>query len=107
MPDGTSSSGISNAYSTFAEILSKQNEVIDKFNELTNLINSMDKRLTTVENRINNISTIHNVNKLHSEIIKVEQTVDDKIESIKEEILDLLPLPYHKKALEMYLEDLK
>ena len=25
----------------------------------------------------------------------------------KEEILDLLPLPYHKKALEMYLEDLK
>jgi hypothetical protein len=90
MPDETSSSGISNAYSTFAEILSKQNEVIDKFNELTNLINSMDKRLTTVENRINNISTIHNVNKLHSEIIKVEQTVDDKIESIKEEILDLM-----------------
>ena len=25
----------------------------------------------------------------------------------KEEILDLLPLPYHKKAIEMYLEDLK
>lgn len=25
----------------------------------------------------------------------------------KEEILGLLPLPYHKKALEMYLEDLK
>lgn len=26
---------------------------------------------------------------------------------IKEEVFDLLPLPYHKKAIEMYLEDLK
>lgn len=25
----------------------------------------------------------------------------------KEEVYDLLPLPYHKKAIEMYLEDLK
>lgn len=25
----------------------------------------------------------------------------------KEEVFDLLPLPYHKKAIEMYLEDLK
>lgn len=90
MPEELGNSGISNAYATFAEVLSKQNSVIDKFTEIIDKINDINKRLSNLENNINNIGTTYNIDGLHKEIISLEQNVDNKINNMKLEVLDIM-----------------
>ena len=81
---------ITNAYATFAEVLSKQNQVINEFNKINKTLSNIQTRLTTLDNIVNNIGTIHNIDKLHNEILDNEKKQEEKFDSFKKEILDII-----------------
>lgn len=55
---------------------------------------------------MNSLANFYIVEVADKEVKPTEQG-HELIKVTKEEVLDLLPLPYHKKAIEMYLENLK
>jgi len=81
---------ITNAYATFAEVLTKQNEVINEFNRINATLNAIQDDLKTLKVNVNNIGTIHNIDMLHNEIINNEKLQEEKFNAFKKEILDII-----------------
>lgn len=81
---------ITNAYATFAEVLSKQNEVINEFNRINASLNALQEDLKTIKVNVNNIGTIHNIDMLHNEILNNEKMQEEKFNAFKKEILDII-----------------
>lgn len=81
---------ITNAYATFAEVLTKQNEVINEFNRINATLNAIQDDLKILKVNVNNIGTIHNIDMLHNEIINNEKLQEEKFNAFKKEILDII-----------------
>ena len=62
--------------------------------------------VTRYKDNMNSLANFYIV-KVNDEEVKPTEAGHELVKVTKDEILDLLPLPYHKKAIEMYLEDLK
>ena len=78
---------MADAYSTFAQVLSRQNEVLDKFNDLSYMCSSISTRLSTVESQLNHIGTSYTIDSIRREMMLYEKDMNDTLDNFKDEIL--------------------
>lgn len=89
-PNNPNDLSISNAFPTFAMILSRQNEVLDKFNEIQSLVIAQNSRITQLEAKLNNTDTAYNIDKVKRDFINYEYDMTNKFNSLKQEMYDYL-----------------
>lgn len=83
------SDAIKDAYLTFAEILSKQNETIKSFTRNNNQIIQLKNKINLLETTINNMSTVHNVDDINMNLLKLKKNINTSISEVKEQIEEL------------------
>jgi len=83
------SDAIKDAYLTFAEILAKQNETIKAFTRNNNQIIQLQNKINLLETTINNMSTVHNVDDINMNLLKLKKNINASISEVKEQIEEL------------------
>lgn len=78
-----SKNSTSAAFSTFAEVLLKQNKLYDLFNTLMDSINSLSVRMTALESNVSSIATTANLDALQAEVVKLSNTVKSNTQQIE------------------------
>lgn len=87
MPEEVSLNSMSNAFPTFAMILSRQNGLLDTLNKTSyNYVNA-SSRIKLLESRLNNLSTSYTIDGIHKELINYESSQNSKFDDFKEEIM--------------------
>lgn len=87
MPEEVSLNSMSNAFPTFAMVLSRQNGLLDTLNKTSyNYVNASN-RIKVLESRLNNLATSYTIDGMHKELINYETSQNTKLESFKEEIM--------------------
>lgn len=90
MPNEISQSSKSNAFATFAQVLSNQNKITEKFESIQNQIIDLSNRLYNVESQLKQIGTLDNIDKIHVEHMNYESTMNKNFDLFKEEIYELI-----------------
>ena len=90
MPNEIYTNSSSNAFATFAQILSRQNEMIDTFNDLKYQFSYLANRLANIEVQMNQIGTSYNIDQVQNEMINFEVSTKKEFENFKEEILSYI-----------------
>ena len=80
----------SNAFPTFAMILSRQNEILDKFQYLENLISEQNNVIAKIRSDIQHINTIENVDNIKKNFIEYEYNMTNKFNDLKQEVYNIL-----------------
>lgn len=80
----------SNAFPTFAMILSRQNEILDKFQYLENLISEQNNVIAKIRSDIQHINTIENVDNIKKNFIEYEYNMTNKFNDLKQEVYNTL-----------------
>lgn len=78
------------AYSTFAQVLTRQNEVLDKFNDLSYMCSSLSQRMSTVESELNHIGTSYTIDSIRREMMLYEKDMNNTLNDFKDEILSYI-----------------
>ena len=73
---------VSNAYPTFAMILSRQNDILNKFAEISKQLNNQQEMINKIQIELNNTPSV-SLDKLNTKIINIEKTVNDKIDNLQ------------------------
>ena len=73
---------VSNAYPTFAMVLSRQNEILNKFNEISKQLKSQQEIISDIQRDLNKTPSV-SLDKLNTKIIDIESNVNDKINNLQ------------------------
>jgi len=73
---------VSNAYPTFAMVLSRQNEILNKFNEISKQLKSQQKIISNIQRDLNKTPSV-SLDKLNTKVIDIERNVNDKIDNLQ------------------------
>lgn len=84
------SESITNAFSTFAEVISKMNDVLDAFNKMNLNLANMTSRISKVEKEIKEIGTVKNIQKIDEKVVQLESSINTKMEEFKKHIYGYL-----------------
>lgn len=76
----------SNAFPTFAMIMSKQNDIINGFNKMTNLFNEQKSEIDNIKATLSNKAYETNIDKLRKEFINFEYEMTNKFNAFKQEV---------------------
>lgn len=76
----------SNAFPTFAMIMSKQNDIINGFNKMTNLFNEQKSEIDNIKATLSNKAYETNIDKLRKEFINFEYEMTNKFNDFKQEV---------------------
>lgn len=90
MPNEISQSSKSNAFATFAQVLSNQNKITEKFESLQNQIIGLSNRISNIEAQLKQIGTSDNIDRVHAEMINYESVMNNNFKSFKDEIYDII-----------------
>jgi len=80
------SDAIKDAYVTFAEVLSKQNMTINNFTKYNNQILILQNKINQLESILNSISTIHNIDDINLNLMKIKKNVQNSLNEMDEKI---------------------
>jgi len=73
---------VSNAYPTFAMVLSRQNDILNKFNEINKQLKNQQEIIKNIKIDLNNTSSV-SIDKLNSKIINIEKNVNERIDNLQ------------------------
>lgn len=90
MPNEISQSVKSNAFATFAQVLSNQNKITEKFESLQNQIIGLSNRISNIEAQLKQIGTSDNIDRVHVEMINYENIMNNNFNLFKDEIYDII-----------------
>ena len=76
----------SNAFPTFAMIISRQNDILDKFEQMSSTIMGQTNQINELNNKINNKSIDINIDKIKKEFIEFEYSMTNKFNTFKQEV---------------------
>ena len=72
-----------NAYSTFAQVLSRQNTLLNTFNKLLTDFNYVKERLNKIENKVNKLELTSNNDILQRQMIDLNNQLKDEMKAFK------------------------
>lgn len=73
------------AFSTFAQILVRQNKMLDKIGSINTLLGGINERLTNLETNINNADAPYNVNNLRDELNNLRKEMSRRMKELEDE----------------------
>ena len=76
-----------NAYSTFAQVLTSQAAMVEKFIELQKEIAEIHDHISNMNSQLSNIGTSYNIDNIHREFNNFEIEMNSKFTSLKEDVL--------------------
>ena len=76
----------SNAFPTFAMVLSKQNEILDMFNKVSKQLSDQQQQILSLQDQINNKSSDLNIDKLQNKFIDFEYLITKKYNKLEEKV---------------------
>jgi len=74
------------AFNTFAIILSRQNDMIDSFSKISTQLQNLQSQINEIRSEIKNKATLPNIDKLQLDIINYKKTLSAEMESYKKKI---------------------
>ena len=80
----------SNAFPTFAMVLSKQNEILEKFNYLESLIISQQKQIDGMQAQIKNTLSATNVDNIKKNFMKYQYDMTEKFNKLKQTVTEYM-----------------
>lgn len=86
MPSEITNTSKSDAYLTFAQILTKQNDLIDTMSNLNLNLIDMSQRLNVIEKKISSLGTTYNMDKFELEINDFKTYINNQITNLRNEI---------------------
>lgn len=89
-PNNVNDLSMSNAFPTFAMILSRQNDVLDQFEKMQSLVIEQNKRIATLEAKVNNSDTAYGIDKIKKDFIDSKYEMTSKFNNFKQEIYDYM-----------------
>lgn len=89
MPSEITSDSKKLAFSTFAQVLSRQNEIYDQFEKINNNLSYMSNRLTDLESKIGAVLTSYNLDNFRQDIANYKTEINSQVNSLVEKIDDL------------------
>lgn len=91
MPDEISQDAKKEAFSTFAQILSKQNDILDKFTVLSKSINKLSDRVSFLESAIGSVLTSYNIDGFNNDITDFKNQMSYQLNYLESQIVNLQP----------------
>lgn len=74
------------AFNTFAIILSKQNDMINSFNKISTQLQNLQSQINEIRSELKNKATLPNIDKLQLDIINYKKTLGIELEEYKNKI---------------------
>ena len=74
------------AFSTFAQILSRQNKILDKMSVFSTTLNKFGERISNIEANLKSIGTGNNIDGVHTELISLKKDLNNSINDVKNEL---------------------
>lgn len=90
MPSELTTNSNTNAYATFAQVLSSQSAMIDNFNKLTRTIANMNDHIRNMESQLANLGTSYNIDNIHREFNNFEINMNNKFNVLKDDVINQL-----------------
>lgn len=87
MPSDMLTNSNTNAYSTFAQVLTSQAAMVEKFIELQKEIAEIHDHISNMNSQLSNIGTSYNIDNIHREFNNFEIEMNNKFTSLKEDVL--------------------
>lgn len=88
MPSELSDDAKSEAYMTFAQILSKQNDLLDNINNMQLQLSSMSQRITLLEKKISSVASTYNLDNFEIEFNNYKNEINNKITYLEEALAE-------------------
>lgn len=80
----------SNAFPTFAMVLSKQNEILEKFNYLEGLIISQQQQIDGLHAQVKNTLLASNVDNIKKNFMKYQYDMTEKFNKLKQTVMEYM-----------------
>lgn len=80
----------SNAFPTFAMVLSKQNEILEKFNYLEGIILSQQEQISNIQAQIKNTVLESNVDNIKKNFMKYQYDMTEKFNKLKQTVTEFM-----------------
>ena len=80
----------SNAFPTFAMVLSKQNEILEKFNYLESIILSQQEQISNIQAQIKNTVLESNVDNIKKNFMKYQYDMTEKFNKLKQTVTEFM-----------------
>lgn len=80
----------SNAFPTFAMVLSRQNEILDEFRKLSKINQELSEKINSLQSQLNNKATESNIDKIKKDFIQFEYEMTSKYNSLKQEMKEFM-----------------
>lgn len=80
----------SNAFPTFAMVLSRQNEILDEFRKLSKINQELSEKINSLQGQLNNKATESNIDKIKKDFIQFEYEMTSKYNSLKQEMKEFM-----------------
>ena len=80
----------SNAFPTFAMVLSKQNEILEKFNYLEGVILSQQEQISSLQSQIKNTMLESNVDNIKRNFMKYQHDMTEKFNKLKQTVTEYM-----------------
>lgn len=86
MPSEITNTTKSDAFMTFAQILTRQNDLIDSMSDINRNLIDMSQRLSLLEKKVSSLGTTYNLDNFEYEINNFKNEVNNKIINIENQI---------------------
>lgn len=80
----------SNAFPTFAMVLSRQNDILDEFRKLSKINQELTEKINSLQGQLNNKATESNIDKIKKDFIQFEYEMTSKYNSLKQEMKEFM-----------------
>jgi len=80
----------SNAFPTFAMVLSRQNEILDEFRKLSRINQELSEKINSLQGQLNNKATESNIDKIKKDFIQFEYEMTSKYNTLKQEMKEFM-----------------
>ena len=86
----TNDTSNSNAFPTFAMVLSKQNEILEKFNYLEGVILSQQEQINSIQSQIKNTALESNIDSIKKNFMKYQHDMTEKFNKLKQTVSEYM-----------------
>ena len=86
----TNDASNSNAFPTFAMVLSKQNEILEKFNYLEGVILSQQEQINSIQSQIKNTVLESNIDSIKKNFMKYQYDMTEKFNKLKQTVSEYM-----------------
>ena len=86
----TNDASNSNAFPTFAMVLSKQNEILEKFNYLESVILSQQEQISSIQSQIKNTVLESNIDSIKKNFMKYQHDMTEKFNKLKQTVSEYM-----------------